>query len=477
MGDGFRERLGRLRVGGRGSTPTTDAAGAAAALAPGEGLASLAARLDIGAAQFVAGPRLAYDIDTADLPALFAAAAQHAAERDLAAYVQLPGRCLPLTADLVAQRADDSSSHPRCRLLLGGPLVGLAENLAIERWKQAARAYRSLSDDHPVRLRVPGSPAPQRGPARTEDAFDEPVDMVYTWVDSQDPGWRRMAAPYLDLEDLEDDLYTPGDELRYSLRSVDVFAPWVRRVHVLSNCAPPDWFVPSERHRWVDHSEVAEPTLLPTFNSGAIDTLLHRIPDLAEHFLYLNDDFVLWDSVTPATFYAPEGRTVAHLAMNSSVLYLQQLVEAGRAAPSQHSRVNAARLLEDRVGVFQSRVHGHVPYALRRSRLRALEEEFPAEIAATRASRTRQPTDVSFIAYLYHHLGHARGEVDYRPAPSSFVTLQNYQRSGARQALRSAPFVCFQDSRGSASDSDYAAFRRSTLEAALPLRSSAEGPG
>jgi hypothetical protein len=106
--------------------------------------------------------------------------------------------------------------------------------------------------------------------------------------------------------------------------------------------------------------------------------------------------------------------------------------------------------------------------------MEALERDFAEEMAATRSSRTRQPTDTAFIPYLYHHVGGARGEVLYAAAPASFVTLQNYRRKPLRQALRSAPFVCFQDSRGSATDGGYQAFKRATLEAALPLPSSVE---
>jgi hypothetical protein len=95
-------------------------------------------------------------------------------------------------------------------------------------------------------------------------------------------------------------------------------------------------------------------------------------------------------------------------------------------------------------------------------------------MAATRASRTRQPSDTAFIPYLYHHVGHVKGEVLYAEAPASFVTLQNYRRAPLRRALRSAPFVCFQDSRGSATDAAYQSFKRKTLEAALPLPSIAE---
>jgi len=469
----MRGRLSGLgaRVRGQAGPEVTDIT--PTALGPTAPIAALAERLDIGASAFVAGPRHACDIDVVELPALLVSVAHHAAARDLDAYIQLPGRCLLLTVELAAQRLDDIGGRPRLRLLLTHD-ERCQENIAIELWKQASRAYRSLSDDSSTRLSVAGATPPRRGPARTENSFDEPIDVVYTWVDSNDPGWRAMASEHLDLDALEQDLYTSSDELRYSLRSVETFAPWVNHVFVLSNCGPPSWFRPTDRVTWVDHREVAKPELLPLFNSGAIDTFLHHIPGLSEHFLYLNDDFLLWDGVTPATFFTDDGRSIARLAMSSSVIYLQQLVENGTATPSQHSRVNAARLLEDRFGVFQTRVHGHVPYAMRRSAMETLERDFAAEMAETRASRTRQPGDTAFIAYLYHHVGQARGEVLYAEAPASFVTLQNYRRAPLQRALRSAPFVCFQDSRGSATDADYQSFKRKTLEAALPLPSSAE---
>jgi hypothetical protein len=117
-----------------------------------------------------------------------------------------------------------------------------------------------------------------------------------------------------------------------------------------------------------------------------------------------------------------------------------------------------------------------VPYALRRSGMEELEATFSAEMAVTRASRTRQSGDFSFVPYLYHHYGHHQGRVRYAEAPASFVTIQNFDRPGSGRALRSAPFVCFQDSRGSATDEAYRRFRSDALEMALPLPSSAEQP-
>ena len=169
-------------------------------LDPGEDIAAVAQHLDIGAARFVATPRHGFDIDIADLPALLRSTAEHASERGVAAYIQLPGRCLPLTAGLVSERLDDIATRPRFRLLVTGPGSSIVENIAIESWKRSARAYRSLSDDNEVRLNIADLPEPSAGPARTEASFSEPIDVVYTWVDSRDPGWRAMARDYLDLD-------------------------------------------------------------------------------------------------------------------------------------------------------------------------------------------------------------------------------------------------------------------------------------
>ncbi len=333
----------RDRFGSRGAKVAKPQAGAPEArlpgstIAPEEPVATLLSELDIGADAFVKGPRYAFDIDIDVLPQLLSAVARHAAVRGQRAFVQIPGHCLPITERLKDERLADIDGRPRFRILITDANGQQAENIAVELWKLSSRAYRSLSDDNDIRLSIPGAAPPARGPAPTEQGIEWPIDIVYTWVDAADPEWRIMASEHLELPSLETDLYTQTDELRYSLRSVQTFAPWVNHVYVLSNCAPPSWFGASEKVTWVDHREVAEPELLPLLNSGAIDTLLHRIPGLSEHFLYLNDDFMLWDSVTPATFFTWDDRTIARMAMNSSLIYLQQLVEAGRAQPSQHS--------------------------------------------------------------------------------------------------------------------------------------------
>jgi len=61
--------------------------------------------------------------------------------------------------------------------------------------------------------------------------------------------------------------------------------------------------------RIVDHRAIfaGYEDALPTFNSLSIETMLWRIPGLADHFLYFNDDVFLTAPVTPSDFFSADG--------------------------------------------------------------------------------------------------------------------------------------------------------------------------
>ncbi|WP_341643305.1 hypothetical protein [Thauera sp. SDU_THAU2] len=125
------------------------------------------------------------------------------------------------------------------------------------------------------------------------DSTAAPPDIVQTWADAHESAWRDLVSPYKDIGRIDPDRFEQTDgELKYSLRSV-AFRPWARRIHIFSNCAPPDWFRETDRIRWVRHEEVVAETHLPLFNSHAIETFLYEIPGLTENFIYFNDDFFL----------------------------------------------------------------------------------------------------------------------------------------------------------------------------------------
>jgi len=99
--------------------------------------------------------------------------------------------------------------------------------------------------------------------------------------------------------------YEDHDELRYSLRSVFKHAPWVRQIFIVTNGQIPSWLdINSPRVTIITHEEIfPNKDHLPTFSSRAIESHLHKIPGLADNFIYLNDDFMFGKEVWPEDFY------------------------------------------------------------------------------------------------------------------------------------------------------------------------------
>lgn len=130
-----------------------------------------------------------------------------------------------------------------------------------------------------------------------------PIDAVYTWVNGTDSDFiesiRRYDASY------DPSRFDDKNELKYSLRSLEKHANWIRHVYIVTNGQIPSWLdLNYERVTVVPHELLApDPEQLPTFSSAAIETFLHRIPKLSKRFLYLNDDIFLGAPLYPEDLY------------------------------------------------------------------------------------------------------------------------------------------------------------------------------
>lgn len=138
------------------------------------------------------------------------------------------------------------------------------------------------------------------------------VDIVYTWVDGLDPVWQEKKESYLHSEDkyqqcqdnqISDKRYIEHDELKYSLRSICKFAPWVNHIYIITDNQAPFWLKRSDKVTIVDHKDIIPEEFLPTFNSSVIESFLHKIPNLSENFIYFNDDVMLGKNTNIIDFF------------------------------------------------------------------------------------------------------------------------------------------------------------------------------
>jgi UDP-N-acetylglucosamine-lysosomal-enzyme len=102
-----------------------------------------------------------------------------------------------------------------------------------------------------------------------------------------------------------DNRFEDNDQLKYSLRSLEINAPWIRNVYLVTNGQVPNWLNTSNsRIKLVTHADIfVNKSHLPTFSSSAIETHLHRIQGLSKKFLYFNDDILLGKPITLGDFY------------------------------------------------------------------------------------------------------------------------------------------------------------------------------
>uniref|UniRef100_A0A8C9TWP1 N-acetylglucosamine-1-phosphotransferase subunits alpha/beta n=1 Tax=Scleropages formosus TaxID=113540 RepID=A0A8C9TWP1_SCLFO len=107
-------------------------------------------------------------------------------------------------------------------------------------------------------------------------------------------------------EDISASRFEDNEELRYSLRSVERHAPWVRHIFIVTNGQIPSWLnLDNPRVTVVTHQDIFRNiSHLPTFSSPAIETHIHRIPGLSRKFIYLNDDVMFGKDVWPDDFYS-----------------------------------------------------------------------------------------------------------------------------------------------------------------------------
>ncbi|MFG2978011.1 Stealth CR1 domain-containing protein [Streptomyces sp. NPDC048331] len=250
---------------------------------------------------------------------------------------------------------------------------------------------------------------------RFPDDIDFPVDAVITWVDAADPAWRRRRdraarAAARDTgrdtaTDLADNRYRDRGELRYCLRSIAAYAPWIRHVFLVTDDQAPHWLdTDHPRVTVVDHRELlTDPDAPEVFNSHAIESRLHRIPGLAEHFIYFNDDILLGRPQRPQDYFLPSGLP--------KVFHDRRAVDPGSRVGDDvftSSQKVTRQAVEEVVGRTYPHILAHTPYPLTRSLFTHVEELLPGRLAATARSVFRSTDDLAPVT-LASHLALARG--------------------------------------------------------------------
>ncbi|RIJ70059.1 sugar phosphotransferase [Nakamurella silvestris] len=308
--------------------------------------------------------------------------------------------------------------RPRVELH-GGLTYGRRESVVVQLWKFSRHRITAPVDNTLTRREInPGevsrttvvrhgrtwSTLTDMFEPRMED-IDFPIDLVFSWVDGSSLEWQRvrakkMAAYVVGEGDDSEARFRQLDELKYALRSVNLFAPWVRRIYIVTDSPRPSWLAEQDRVTIVPNTEFfSDTSVLPIHNSMAVESQLQHIPGISEHFIYSNDDMFFGRPVGPDMFFTAGGV--------SSFIQSVLRVGVGGSRPDRSGFENSARvnreLLRRRFGAVIVRHLEHAPTPVRKSVLLEMEAEFAEDFARTRASVFRAMTDISVTNSLYHY--------------------------------------------------------------------------
>jgi len=322
------------------------------------------------------------------------------------------------------------------------------------------------------------------------------VDVVYLWVNGNDDVWRtkRQAAAQrarlLGSNDLAmygdvEGRYRDNEELRFSLRALEQFFPEHGHIYIVTDNQVPVWLAASDQITIVDHRDLIPHNALPTFDSGHIESYIHRIAGLSERFFYLNDDVFFGATVKLDEWFWPGGVFVAWSddpqVSNEPLRRDSTSLENACRLSDQWMRANARP--KPGLGYKHTfRTFAHAPRPMRKSILLELEVVASELFERVRSTVFRSWDCPTIISDFVLRWALAQGLARVQEYPHIYVSTGDPELSTQllclAQSFGELAFFCINDTTDNALDNDPRLNQmRQALQSMLPQPSSFEISG
>ncbi|GGD28573.1 stealth family protein [Flavobacterium orientale] len=207
------------------------------------------------------------------------------------------------------------------------------------------------------------------------------IDAVITWVDGNDEKHIEKLAQYVENKS---SLQSKGfltrfyqvNEIEFCIKSIQKYAPYVRNIYVVTDNQTPPFLINSNDFQnviVVDHKTIFKgyENYLPVFNSNSIETMISRIPDLAEHFIYFNDDMLLINETKPSDFFSEKREPVLRGRWNNYESdQLKKILESIGLKKKRISKLGYKKAQENIAKILNFKKYlkvNHTPFPMRKS--------------------------------------------------------------------------------------------------------------
>ncbi len=293
------------------------------------------------------------------------------------------------------------------------------------------------------------------------------VDLVYTWVDGADTNHIKKWMNHSDNpKDVNPERYRDTYQfLKYSLRSVEQNLDWYRNLYIVTaRPQVPEWLnVSNPRVKVIHHDEIIDEEFLPTFNPNCIESFLHKIPGLAEHFLYINDDFLFGRKTELEDFMPGAKYRVFNTLFGENLSW---------------------RIYDGLNDVIGLGIIEHTPLFIKKEFWKEMVEMFPEKQYKTRSNKFRQPDDLmTYKFYRYYMLSHQQKISSAISFPhllkiNTFHKITNdlsYQKKAIQKLERKKPkFYCLNDDQRDNPNKNVVQLIKDFLERNYPEKSKFE---
>jgi hypothetical protein len=288
------------------------------------------------------------------------------------------------------------------------------------------------------------------------------IDLVYLWVNGNDPKWiaKREAllgeSSFSNTQENCKGRYVDNQELKYSLRSVEKYAPWIRKIFIVTDNQTPDWLDTSNpKIQIVDHTEILPAESLPCYSAFILEHHLHKIPGLAEHFLFANDDMFFNKPVTSETFFDKDNLPWIRMSRRPfrKWIYKFKLGLLKKKLKNYANSIhNAALLVEKKYGIYYSCKAHHNIDAYLKSSYAHTREMFDKEISTTLTNHLRASNDIQRSLYSYVALAEKQGHLLYVTERTSLRLHIHNNRKYKKFERHNPMFFCLNDSEYASDD-------------------------
>jgi len=221
------------------------------------------------------------------------------------------------------------------------------------------------------------------------ELLDEPIDIVYTWVNGGDEDYCKLFKKYGYKPSHKNperyrDIYSM---IKYSIRSIEKYAPWIRNIYIVTiRSQIPDWLdVSNSRIKIIHHDEIFDNEYLPTFNYNVIESFIHNISGLSDHFIYSCDDQMFGNHIEKTDFMTKDGKVK---------------IFGTFLGENMKHRIYEAKYDYLPIGLLE-----HTPFLIDKSAWGSMSNYFSDKMHLTRMNKFREDEDLCMLKlYRYYML-------------------------------------------------------------------------